>query len=157
MSNTTMKQLNFFLNENKKDIKTLTSNLGISILIVIVLIEFFNRITNNFSLILKNYVDENRLIYGSEKTDKLDNYNYNNDEDFNYKKTQILKSIRHIRINNENNFEDIVNYKKKYNLDSDINSKIDRKVLNGDNDNYEYKNQPNFIDFILDIFKPTKA
>ena len=28
-----------------------------------------------FSLILKNYVDENRLIYGSEKTDKLDNYN----------------------------------------------------------------------------------
>tara|TARA_B100000963_G_scaffold358847_1_gene384533 strand:+ start:11246 stop:11719 length:474 start_codon:yes stop_codon:yes gene_type:complete len=157
MSNTTMKQLNFFLNENKKDIKTLTSNLGISILIVIVLIEFFNRITNNFSLILKNYVNENRLIYGSEKTDKLDNYNYNNDEDFNYKKTQILKSIRHIRINNENNFEDIVNYKKKYNLDSDINSKIDRKVLNGDNDNYEYKNQPNFIDFILDIFKPTKA
>ena len=157
MSNTTMKQLNFFLNENKKDIKTLTSNLGISILIVIVLIEFFNRITNNFSLILKNYVDENRLIYGSEKTDKLDNYNYNNDEDFNYKKTQILKSIRHIRINNENNFEDIVNYKKKYNLDSDINSKLDRKVLNGDNDNYEYKNQPNFIDFILDIFKPTKA
>lgn len=157
MSNTSMKQLNLFLNENKKDIKTLTSNLGISILIVIVLIEFFNRITNNFSLILKNYVDENRLIYGSEKTDKLDNYNYNNDEDFNYKKTQILKSIRHIRINNENNFEDIVNYKKKYNLDSDINSKIDRKVLNGDNDNYEYKNQPNFIDFILDIFKPTKA
>tara|TARA_Y100000389_G_scaffold195371_1_gene226716 strand:+ start:3255 stop:3713 length:459 start_codon:yes stop_codon:yes gene_type:complete len=152
-----MKQLNLFLNENKKDIKTLTSNLGISILIVIVLIEFFNRITNNFSLILKNYVDENRLIYGSEKTDKLDNYNYNNDEDFNYKKTQILKSIRHIRINNENNFEDIINYKKKYNLDSDINSKIDRKVLNGDNDNYEYKNQPNFIDFILDIFKPTKA
>jgi hypothetical protein len=152
-----MKQLNLFLNENKKDIKTLTSNLGISILIVIVLIEFINRITNNFSLILKNYVDENRLIYGSEKTDKLDNYNYNNDEDFNYKKTQILKSIRHIRINNENNFEDIVNYKKKYNLDSDINSKIDRKVLNGDNDNYEYKNQPNFIDFILDIFKPTKA
>lgn len=157
MSNTSMKQLNLFLNENKKDIKTLTSNLGISILIVIVLIEFINRITNNFSLILKNYVDENRLIYGSEKTDKLDNYNYNNDEDFNYKKTQILKSIRHIRINNENNFEDIVNYKKKYNLDSDINSKIDRKVLNGDNDNYEYKNQPNFIDFILDIFKPTKA
>lgn len=157
MSNTSMKQLNLFLNENKKDIKTLTSNLGISILIVIVLIEFFNKITNNFSLILKNYVDENRLIYGSEKTDKLDNYNYNNDEDFNYKKTQILKSIRHIRINNENNFEDIVNYKKKYNLDSDINSKIDRKVLNGDNDNYEYKNQPNFIDFILDIFKPTKA
>lgn len=157
MSNTSMKQLNLFLNENKKDIKTLTSNLGISILIIIVLIEFFNKITNNFSLILKNYVDENRLIYGSEKTDKLDNYNYNNDEDFNYKKTQILKSIRHIRINNENNFEDIVNYKKKYNLDSDINSKIDRKVLNGDNDNYEYKNQPNFIDFILDIFKPTKA
>ena len=132
MSNTSMKQLNLFLNENKKDIKTLTSNLGISILIIIVLIEFFNKITNNFSLILKNYVDENRLIYGSEKTDKLEN-------------------------ENENNFEDIVNYKKKYNLDSDINSKIDRKVLNGDNDNYEYKNQPNFIDFILDIFKPTKA
>ena len=146
-----------FLNGNKKDTKKLISNLGISILIIIVLLEFFSRITNNVSFIFKNYMDDTRIIYGEEEIRDIDNYKYDEEQDFNYKKTQILKSIRHIKINNENNFEDITKYKKKYDLDSDIKSKIDRKVLNGDNDNYEYKNQPNFIDFILDVFKPSKA
>lgn len=146
-----------FLDGNKKDTKVLISNLGISILIIVVLLEFFSRITNNVSFIFKNYMDDRRIIYGEEEIRDIDNYKYDEDEDFNYKKTQILKSIRHIKINNEKNFEDITKYKKKYDLDSDINSKIDRKVLNGDNDNYEYKNQPNFIDFILDVFKPSKA
>lgn len=146
-----------FLNGNKKDTKKLIKNLGISILIIIVLLEFFSRITNNVSFIFKNYMDDTRIIYGEEEIRDIDNYKYDEEQDFNYKKTQILKSIRHIKINNENNFEDITKYKKKYDLDSDIKSKIDRKVLNGDNDNYEYKNQPNFIDFILDVFKPSKA
>ena len=146
-----------FLNGNKKDTKKLIKNLGISILIIIVLLEFFSRITNNVSFIFKNYMDDTRIIYGEEEIRDIDNYKYDEEQDFNYKKTQILKSIRHIKINNEKNFEDITKYKKKYDLDSDINSKIDRKVLNGDNDNYEYKNQPNFIDFILDVFKPSKA
>lgn len=146
-----------FLNGNKKDTKKLISNLGISILIIIVLLEFFSRITNNVSFIFKNYMDDTRIIYGEEEIRDIDNYKYDEEQDFNYKKTQILKSIRHIKINNEKNFEDITKYKKKYDLDSDIKSKIDRKVLNGDNDNYEYKNQPNFIDFILDVFKPSKA
>ena len=146
-----------FLNGNKKDTKKLIKNLGISILIIIVLLEFFSRITNNVSFIFKNYMDDTRIIYGEEEIRDIDNYKYDEEQDFNYKKTQILKSIRHIKINNENNFEDITKYKKKYDLDSDIKSKNDRKVLNGDNDNYEYKNQPNFIDFILDVFKPSKA
>jgi hypothetical protein len=146
-----------FLDGNKKDTKVLISNLGISILIIVVLLEFFSRITNNVSFIFKNYMDDRRIIYGEEEIHDIDNYKYDENEDFNYKKTQILKSIRHIKINNEKNFEDITKYKKKYDLDSELNSKIDRKVLNGDNDNYEYKNQPNFIDFILDVFKPSKA
>lgn len=146
-----------FLDGNKKDTKVLISNLGISILIIVVLLEFFSRITNNVSFIFKNYMDDKRIIYGEEEIRDIDNYKYDEDEDFNYKKTQILKSIRHIKINNEKNFEDITKYKKKYDLDTELNSKIDRKVLNGDNDNYEYKNQPNFIDFILDVFKPSKA
>lgn len=146
-----------FLDGNKKDTKVLISNLGISILIIAVLLEFFSRITNNVSFIFKNYMDDRRIIYGEEEIRDIDNYKYDEDEDFNYKKTQILKSIRHIKINNEKNFEDITKYKKKYDLDTELNSKIDRKVLNGDNDNYEYKNQPNFIDFILDVFKPSKA
>ena len=74
-----------FLYENNKDIKSLTSNLGISILIVIILVEFFNRITNNFVTIFKNYMDDHRIIYGSDKTNELDNYNYQDDEEFNYK------------------------------------------------------------------------
>tara|TARA_S200000501_G_scaffold321136_1_gene316413 strand:- start:273 stop:743 length:471 start_codon:yes stop_codon:yes gene_type:complete len=146
-----------FLDGNKKDTKVLISNLGISILIIVVLLEFFSRITNNVSFIFKNYMDDRRIIYGEEEIRDIDNYKYDEDEDFNYKKTQILKSIRHIKINNEKSFEDITKYKKKYDLDSELNSKIDRKVLNGNNDNYEYKNQPNFIDFILDVFKPSKA
>ena len=48
-----------FLNGNKKDTKKLIKNLGISILIIIVLLEFFSRITNNVSFIFKNYMDEN--------------------------------------------------------------------------------------------------
>ncbi len=146
-----------FLYENKKDTKNLTSNLGISILIVLILIEFFNRITNNFITIFKNYIDDGRIIYGSDMINQKDNYNYEDDEDFNYKKLQILKSIRHIKVNNDKNFEDITNYKKKYNLDYDINASVDRKVLNKDNDNYKYNNSPNILDFILDIFKPTRA
>tara|TARA_E500000178_G_scaffold344597_1_gene393155 strand:+ start:208 stop:678 length:471 start_codon:yes stop_codon:yes gene_type:complete len=146
-----------FLDGNKKDTKVLISNLGISILIIVVLLEFFSRITNNVSFIFKNYMDDRRIIYGEEEIRDIDNYKYDEDEDFNYKKTQILKSIRHIKINKEKSFEDITKYKKKYDLDSELNSKIDRKVLNGNNDNYEYKNQPNFIDFILDVFKPSKA
>ena len=146
-----------FLYENKKDTKNLTSNLGISILIVLILIEFFNRITNNFITIFKNYIDDGRIIYGSDMINQKDNYNYEDDEDFNYKKLQILKSIRHIKVNNDKNFEDITNYKKKYNLDYDIKASVDRKVLNKDNDNYKYNNSPNILDFILDIFKPTKA
>ena len=146
-----------FLDENKKDTKNLTSNLGISILIVLILIEFFNRITNNFITIFKNYIDDGRIIYGSDIINQKDNYNYEEDEDFNYKKLQILKSIRHIKVNNDKNFEDITNYKKKYNLDYDINASVDRKILNKDNDNYKYNNSPNILDFILDIFKPTRA
>lgn len=148
-----------FLYENNKDIKSLTSNLGISILIVIILVEFFNRITNNFATIFKNYMDDHRIIYGSDKTNELDNYNYQDDEEFNYKKLKILKSIRHIKVNNDKNFEDIINYKKKYNLDDDdkIEATVDKKVLSKDNDNYKYTNPPNIFDFIEDIFKPTQA
>tara|TARA_B110000305_G_scaffold239619_1_gene307923 strand:+ start:198 stop:668 length:471 start_codon:yes stop_codon:yes gene_type:complete len=156
MSSST-EEIKKFIYENNKDIKSLTSNLGISILIVIILVEFFNRITNNFITIFKNYTDDKRVIYGSNKITEKDSYNYYNDEDFNYKKLQILKTIRQIKVNNDKNFEDIISYKKKYNLDSNIESKIDRKVLSKDNDNYKYTNSPNIFDFILDIFKPTKA
>lgn len=156
MSSSTQEIKNFIY-ENNKDIKSLTSNLGISILIVIILVEFFNRITNNFITIFKNYTDDKRIIYGSNKITEKDNYNYYDDEDFNYKKLQILKTIRQIKVNNDKNFEDITSYKKKYNLDSNIEAKIDRKVLSKDNDNYKYTNSPNIFDFILDIFKPTKA
>ena len=156
MSSSTQEIKNFIY-ENNKDIKSLTSNLGISILIVIILVEFFNRITNNFITIFKNYTDDKRIIYGSNKITEKDNYNYYDDEDFNHKKLQILKTIRQIKVNNDKNFEDIISYKKKYNLDSNIEAKIDRKVLSKDNDNYKYTNSPNIFDFILDIFKPTKA
>jgi hypothetical protein len=156
MSSSTQEIKNFIY-ENNKDIKSLTSNLGISILIVIILVEFFNRITNNFITIFKNYTDDKRIIYGSNKITEKDNYNYYDDEDFNHKKLQILKTIRQIKVNNDKNFEDITSYKKKYNLDSNIEAKIDRKVLSKDNDNYKYTNSPNIFDFILDIFKPTKA
>ena len=156
MSSSTQEIKNFIY-ENNKDIKSLTSNLGISILIVIILVEFFNRITNNFITIFKNYTDDKRIIYGSNKITEKDNYNYYDDEDFNHKKLQILKTIRQIKVNNDKNFEDITSYKKKYNLDSNIEAKMDRKVLSKDNDNYKYTNSPNIFDFILDIFKPTKA
>jgi hypothetical protein len=150
-------QLKTFLYENKKDMKILFSNLGIALLILCILIEFFNRITNNFISIFSNYNDGHRLIYGTNKIAEKDNYRYESDTDFNNKKLQILKSIRRINVNNENTFKDLIDYKKKYNLDTDINSKIDNKILSSENDNYQYNNSPNIIEFLLDIFKPTKA
>jgi hypothetical protein len=146
-----------FINNNKKYTKSTISNLGISLLILFVLIDFFNKITNNFITIFNNYAKDRRLIYGSQELKEKDNYNYSQDDDFEHKKLKILNSIRHIKINNEKNFEDIVNYKKKYQLDSEIKAGVDRKVLNNDNDNYKYSSSPNIFDFILDIFKPTEA
>ena len=102
-------------------------------------------------------MDDHRIIYGSDKINEIDNYNYQDDEEFNYKKIKILKSIRHIKINNDKNFEDITNYKKKYSLDHNIEATVDKKVLSKDNDNYKYTNSPNIFDFILDIFRPTQA
>jgi|TARA_B110000211_G_C13968790_1_gene503985 hypothetical protein len=142
---------------NKEDIKVFIQNLGISLVILFVLIEFLKRVTNNFVIILKNYTDENRLIYGSENISKTDNYNYTTNNDFENKNTKILKSIRHIKINRDNNFDNLLKYKKKYNLDTEIYGNIDRKVLSKTNDNYEYKNSLNIIDFLLDVFKPTKT
>lgn len=146
-----------FISNNKKYTKSTISNLGISLLILFVLIDFFNKITNNFITIFNNYAKDHRLIYGSQELKEKDNYNYSHDDDFTYKKIKILNSIRHIKINNKKNFEDIVNYKKKYQLDSEIKASVDRKVLNDDNDNYKYTSSPNIFDFILDIFKPTEA
>ena len=152
-----MNNINILKKNNKDDIKVFTQNLGVSLLIIFVLIEFFNRITNNFTTIFKNYTDEHRLIYGTEQISKMDDYNYDEEVDFENNNSRILKSIRHIKINRDSNFEDLVKYKKKYNFDTEIKGTIDRKVLSKENDNYEYKNSPNIIDFLLDVFKPTKA
>ena len=74
-------------------------------------------------------MDDHRIIYGSDKTNELDNYNYQDDEEFNYKKLKILKSI-YIKVNNDKILKDIINYKKKYNLDDDkIKQTVDKKVL----------------------------
>mgnify|MGYP001239570465 CR=1 FL=1 len=152
-----MNSVDEFLRQNKSDTKKLTKNLGISLVILIVLLEFFKRVTNNTTTIFKNYFDDHRVIYGSEQTSKNDNYNYSKDLDYENKKVKILKSIRHIKINNNRTFDDLTKYKKKYNLNTDIKGTVDRKVLSKEYDNYKYENQPNVIDFLLDVFKPTKA
>ena len=70
---------------------------------------------------------------------------------------EILKTINSIKLSNSNEFKSLVNYKKKYNLDTTNYAEINNKVLSNKYDDYEYNNAPNLIHFILDIFKPTKA
>ena len=68
---------------------------------------------------------------------------------------RILQSIRNLHQNNNKQFADLIAYKKKYNLDDKLHSDITSKVLSSSNDNYEYKNQPNILTFIMDLFKPS--
>ena len=46
---------------------------------------------------------------------------------------------------------------KDIQLDTNLYSEVNSKILSNKYDNYKYQNSPSIFQFILDIFKPTTA
>ena len=130
-------------------------DLLLSIVSVIILLFFLWKILINFLTMWKNYYD---ALYGVNYVLPEDNNKFIRDDvEYVNNSNEILKTINSIKLSNSNEFKSLVNYKKKYNLDTTNYAEINNKVLSNRYDDYEYNNAPNIIHFILDIFKPTKA
>lgn len=156
-STITSEQINDLISNNNNDIKIFFRNLFISIIIFFIILSMFNKSITNIINIFRLYLEDHKTIYGGEKLKDLDSYKYYEDDKYFNNNEQILNSIKNIRKSQNKAFNNIKKYKDKYDLDSTNYSSSDRKLLYDKDDNYKYKESPNFIDFILDIFKPTKA
>ena len=113
---------------------------------------------NFINKVLINYLNESNQVFNTSSADIIENDNnhYLRDEYLHRNQNdRILQSIRNLHKNNNKQFADLIAYKKKYNLDDKLHSDITSKVLSSTNDNYEYKNQPNILTFIMDLFKPS--
>lgn len=130
-------------------------NLILSLISLILLIFFGFKIFNNMAKLFFNYYGEIFKIHEKNKSD--DDNNYLRDEvEFKNKSNEILKNINSIKLQHKKEFSDLREYKKKYDLDNINYSEVNNKILSKKYDDYEYNNKPNIINFILDIFKPTK-
>ena len=115
-------------------------------------------LTSNIIKMIMNYLNESNQVFNTSSADIIENDNnhYLRDEYLHRNQNdRILQSIRNLHQNNNKQFADLIAYKKKYNLDDKLHSDITSKVLSSSNDNYEYKNQPNILTFIMDLFKPS--
>jgi hypothetical protein len=139
-----------------------TSEMGkslvISIITILIMCGLLYTLTSNIIKMIMNYLNESNQVFNTSSADIIENddnhylrdeYLHSNQND------RILQSIRNLHQNNNKQFADLIAYKKKYNLDDKLHSDITSKVLSSTNDNYEYKNQPNILTFIMDLFKPS--
>ena len=127
----------------------------LSILSTSVIIFFSLKILSNLSKLIYNYYSAIYKKYNI--TTFEDNNKYiEDDKQFKNKSNEILKNISSIKLQHKKEFNALRKYKTTYNLDNINYSEINNKILSKKFDDYEYNNQPNFINFIIDIFKPTK-
>jgi len=139
-----------------------TSEMGkslvISIITILIMCGLLYTLTSNIIKMIMNYLNESNQVFNTSSADIIENDNnhYLRDEYLHRNQNdRILQSIRNLHQNNNKQFADLIAYKKKYNLDDKLHSDITSKVLSSTNDNYEYKNQPNILTFIMDLFKPS--
>ena len=139
-----------------------TSEMGkslvISIITILIMCGLLYTLTSNIIKMIMNYLNESNQVFNTSSADIIENDNnhYLRDEYLHRNQNdRILQSIRNLHKNNNKQFADLIAYKKKYNLDDKLHSDITSKVLSSSNDNYEYKNQPNILTFIMDLFKPS--
>ena len=130
-------------------------NLILSLISLIVLLFFAFKIFNNLSKLLFNYYKALFKKYNIS-TSNDDNKYLRDDMEFKNKSNEILKNINSIKLQHKRELNGIKEYKTKYNLDNINYSEVNNKILSKKYDDYEYNNRPNFINFIVDIFKPTK-
>ncbi len=144
-------------------------SLCISILTFLTLCYFFISYIKNLLLIVKDYINQSLLINKTNKVIENDNYKFERDNiSYDNTRNEILKSIKNIRTNYTDEFSKLRKYKedtnKKYveaekdiELDTNLYSEVNSKILSNKYDNYKYQNSPSIFQFILDIFKPTTA
>lgn len=146
---------NYLNKSSDKTDEDYMKNLILSLISLTILIYFSFKIFNNiFKLFYTYYISifKKYSISTSNDDNKYlrDNIKYKNNSN------QILKNINSIKLHHKRELSKIKQYKTKYDLDNINYSEINNKILSKKYDNYEYNNQPNFINFIVDIFKPTK-
>jgi len=122
---------------------------------VAIIIFFGLKVSNNILKLLFSYYDKKYKKYNEDTKDD-DNKYIRDDMEFKNKSNEILNNINSIKLQHKKEFTDLKEYKTKYNLDNINYSVVDNKILSKKYDDYEYNNKPNFINFIVDIFKPTK-
>lgn len=144
-------------------------SLCISILTFLTLCCFFISYIKNLLVIVKDYINQSLLINKTNKVIENDNYKFERDNiSYDNTRNEILKSIKNIRTNYTDEFSKLRKYKedtnKKYveaekdiELDTNLYSEVNSKILSNKYDNYKYQNSPSIFQFILDIFKPTTA
>jgi predicted PurR-regulated permease PerM len=136
----------------------MSKSLVISIITILIMCGLLYTLTSNIIKMIMNYLNESNQVFNTSSADIIENDNnhYLRDEYLHRNQNdRILQSIRNLHKNNNKQFADLIAYKKKYNLDDKLHSDITSKVLSSSNDNYEYKNQPNILTFIMDLFKPS--
>ena len=136
----------------------MSKSLVISIITILIMCGLLYTLTSNIIKMIMNYLNESNQVFNTSSADIIENDNnhYLRDEYLHHNQNdRILQSIRNLHKNNNKQFADLIAYKKKYNLDDKLHSDITSKVLSSSNDNYEYKNQPNILTFIMDLFKPS--
>ena len=132
-----------------------TKNLILSLISLVVLLFFSFKIFNNLSKLIFNYYKAVFKKYNISASDD-DNKYIRDDIEYKNKSNQILKNINSIKLQHKRELSGIKEYKTKYQLDKTNYSEINNKILSKKYDDYEYENRPNLINFIVDIFKPTK-
>ena len=136
----------------------MSKSLVISIITILIMCGLLYTLTSNIIKMIMNYLNESNQVFNTSSADIIENDNnhYLRDEYLHRNQNdRILQSIRNLHQNNNKQFADLIAYKKKYNFDDKLHSDITSKVLSSSNDNYEYKNQPNILTFIMDLFKPS--
>jgi predicted PurR-regulated permease PerM len=136
----------------------MSKSLVISIITILIMCGLLYTLTSNIIKMIMNYLNESNQVFNTSSADIIENDNnhYLRDEYLHRNQNdRILQSIRNLHKNNNKQFADLIAYKKRYNLDDKLHSDITSKVLSSTNDNYEYKNQPNILTFIMDLFKPS--
>jgi|TARA_Y100000389_G_C17158326_1_gene363082 hypothetical protein len=157
------------IKKTKIELGNNTLSLCISILTFVTLFYFFISYITNLLVIVKDYVSESLLVNKTNKVLKNDNNNFEIDNiQYNNTRNEILKSIKSIKTNFTDDFKKLKKYKENTNkeykeadkdiqLDTNLYSDVNSKILSKKYDNYKYDNSPSIFQFILDIFKPTSA
>jgi hypothetical protein len=144
-------------------------SLCISIITFLTICYFFISYIKNLLIILKDFINDSLIINKTNKIIDNDNYKFEADTIiYDNNRNEILKSIKNIRKNYNDEFSRLRKYKELTNkeyreadkdiqLDTNLYSEVNSKILSNKYDNYKYQNSPSIFQFVLDIFKPTTA